>query len=142
MREAFTDVLMGQFLPYPDAPRQKCVVWIGDPVEWCIEVKMARFRGDNGKPDDTSLKDVLSPYESDRSALTDAVKLARSHLHGSKAIIIYGFDYPDRRLDPCVDAFEILARERVTLGQRHEVPLSGLVHPVHAEGRVFGWEVS
>jgi hypothetical protein len=142
MRQTLPDVPMGQFLPYPDAPRQKCDVWIGDPLEWCIEVKMARFRGDNGKPDDTSLKDVLSPYESDRSALTDAVKLARSSLPGWKAIIIYGFDYPDRRLDPCIDAFETLARERVTLGSRHEALLADLVHPVHAEGRLFGWEVS
>jgi hypothetical protein len=140
--EAFRGVDMGQFLPYPDSPRQKCDLWIGDPVEWCIEVKMARFRGDNGKLDDTSLKDVLSPYESDRSALTDTMKLAHSHLPGSKAILIYGFDYPDRRLDPCIDAFETLARERVTLGGRHEVALRDLVHPVHAEGRVPGSQVS
>src|SRR5262245_26500279 len=73
---------------------------MGDPVEWCVEVKMTRFRGDNGKPDNTSLKDVLSPYDSDRSALTDTVRLAHSRLPGSKAILIYGFDYPDRRLDP------------------------------------------
>ena len=37
----------GPFIPYPDAPRQKCDLWIGDPVEWVIEATMNRFRGDN-----------------------------------------------------------------------------------------------
>src|SRR5207247_1868611 len=67
-----------QFIPYPALLRQKCDLGIGSPLEWVIEIKMARFRGDNGKPDDTALKDLLSPYESDRSALTDCVKLANS----------------------------------------------------------------
>ena len=141
-RDPFRGVALGQFLPYPGSPRQKCDVWIGDPPEWAIEVKMARFRGDNGKPDDTSLKDILSPYDTDRSALTDTMKLAGSRLPCSKAVLIYGFDYPDRRLDPCIEAFELLARELVTLGPRHEEQLPELVHPVHAEGRLFGWQVS
>ena len=71
----YAETPVGQALPYPRAPRQRCDVWIGQPVEWAIEVKMARFRGDNGKPDDTSLKDLLSPYDKDRSALTDCRKL-------------------------------------------------------------------
>jgi hypothetical protein len=110
-------------------------------VAWAIEVKMARFRGDNGKPDDTSLKDLLSPYEADRSALTDTVKLARAGFGGRTAVLIYGFDYPDRPLDPAIAAFETLARERVALGERIAAALPRLVHPVHANGRVFGWEV-
>jgi hypothetical protein len=65
----YAGMQFGQALPYPRAPRQRCDVWIGQPVEWAIEVKMARFRGDNGKPDDTSIKDLLSPYDKDRSAL-------------------------------------------------------------------------
>jgi len=73
----FEDVQTRQFVPYPDAPRRKCDLALFGGAVWTIEVKMARFRGDNGKPDDTSLKDILSPYESDRSALTDTVKLAR-----------------------------------------------------------------
>ena len=44
-------------------------------------------------------------------------------------------------LEPVVKAFEVLARERVELGTRHEATLTGLVHPVHAEGSVFAWEV-
>lgn len=101
---------------------------------------MARFRGDNGKPDDTSLKDVLSPYEADRSALTDAVKLAHSRFPCTKAVLIYGFEYPDRSLDPCIDAFETLARKR-RAGARLASDSVALVHPVHKVGRVFAWEI-
>src|SRR5262245_25706280 len=38
-----------QFVPYPAFPRQKCDVGIGAPLEWVVEVKMARLRGDNNK---------------------------------------------------------------------------------------------
>src|SRR5439155_6140536 len=89
-----------QFVPYPGFPRQKCDLGIGQPLEWVVEAKMARLRGDNGKPDDTALKDILSPYESDRSAITDCVKLAASSFSCPKAVIVYGFDFPDRPLDP------------------------------------------
>ena len=46
----YAETPSGQALPYPRAPRQRCDVWIGQPVEWAIEVKMARFEGDNGGP--------------------------------------------------------------------------------------------
>jgi hypothetical protein len=137
----FAGTPFGQALPYPRAPRQRCDVWVGEPLEWAIEVKMARFRGDNGKPDDTSLKDLLSPYEKDRSALTDCRKLAAAGFDCSTAVLIYGFDYEDRSLDPAIEAFERLAEVTVELGPRIEAPLVALVHPVHSKGRVFAWQV-
>lgn len=137
----YESVTCGQFLPYPDAPRQRCDIWLGDPTEWVVEVKMARFKGDNGKQDDTALKDLLSPYESDRSALTDTVKLARSGFPSRKAMLIYGFEFEDRPLEPVIAAFEILAGDRVKLGPRHRAAMGPLVHPVHSEGAVFGWEI-
>jgi hypothetical protein len=139
--DPYRSLSCGQFLPYPDAPRQKCDLWLGEPVEWTVEIKMARFKGDNGKPDDTALKDLLSPYESDRSALTDTAKLARSGFPGRKAMLIYGFEFPDRPLEPAIAAFEILARERVNLGARHQAAMGPLVHPVHSVGHVFAWEI-
>jgi hypothetical protein len=139
--EPYASISCGQFLPYPDAPRQKCDLWLGEPPQWVAEVKMARFKGDNGKLDDTALKDLLSPYEGDRSALTDTVKLARSSLPGSKAMLIYGFEFADKPLEPAIDAFETLARQRVPLGPRLEAQMGGLVHPVHSVGVVFGWEI-
>jgi hypothetical protein len=74
--DALPGVVCGQALAYPGVGRRRCDVWVGEPTEWAIEVKMARFRGDNGRPDDMAIKDILSPYESDRSALTDTTKLA------------------------------------------------------------------
>jgi hypothetical protein len=106
-----------------------------------IEVKMARFHGDNNKPDDTSLKDLLSPFDVDRSALTDCSKLAAAGGPERKAIVIYGFDAPGRPLGLAIEAFETLAKRSVRLGARITAPYSGLVHPVHQQGAVFGWEV-
>ena len=51
----------------------------------------------------------MSPYDSDRSALADCTKLANAEFNCRKAIVIYGFDYPERLLDPVIDAFELLA---------------------------------
>jgi hypothetical protein len=130
----------GQQLRHPGS-RQACDLWIGSPVEWVAEVKMARFFGDNGRPDDTSLKDILSPYPAHRSALTDSLKLATSTLPGRKAMIVYGFDYPTMTLDPAIEAFEALATRSVAFSPRLVARLERLVHPVHREGRVFGWEV-
>jgi hypothetical protein len=141
LADLLPEAVCGQFLPYPNAPRQKCDVWCGRPLEWAVEVKMARFRGDNGKPDDTAVKDLLSPYASDRSALTDCEKLAGSGLECRTALMVYGFDYEDRPLDPAIDALELLAAARVTLGARVEAVIGDLVHPVHAYGRLFAWEI-
>jgi hypothetical protein len=127
-------------VPYPGS-RQKCDLVLEDSPGWAIEVKMARFRGDNDKPDDTSVKDILSPYERDRSALTDCLKLASSMFSRQMAILIYGFDDPDRPLTTIIEAFEVLARTRVRLGTRNSATLNRLIHPVFRSGGVFGWEI-
>lgn len=131
----------GQGLSYPGS-RQKCDLWIGNPAEWAIEVKMARFFGDNGKLDDTSIKDVLSPFEVHRSALTDTSKLAASRIAPHKALVIYGFDYTSMPLVIAIEAFEVLAGRLVQLGPRQVSELPKLVHSVHSRGAVFGWEVA
>src|SRR5262245_39615381 len=81
---------------YPDS-KQTCDWVLGDSPEWAIEIKMSRPNGDNGRPDDTAIKDILSPYSSDRSALTDCTKLTNSTIAQRKAILIYGFDDARRR---------------------------------------------
>lgn len=73
--------------------------------------------------------------------VSDATKLAESEFSTEKAIIIYGFDYPNQAIDPLIEAFELLADRKVQLGPRCEVNLGALVHPVHASGRVFGWRI-
>jgi hypothetical protein len=84
---------------------------------------------------------VLSPYPQHRSALTDCGKLARATLGRRKAILIYGFGHDDWSLDSAVEAFELLAGRKVQLGPRESAMFLDLVHPVHANGRVFGWEI-
>ena len=103
---------------------------------------MARVYGDNNRPDDTGVKDILSPFAVDRSALGDCLKLVTLGADARRAVLIYGFDAPQRPVAELIAAFEVLARQRVVLGIRHEAKLENLVHPVHRHGGVFAWEVS
>lgn len=81
---------------------------------------MGRFKGDNGKPDDTGIKDLISPFRADRSALMDAVKLSESGFSSRKALIVYGFDDTERPLDDAVGALETLLRQRTIVRTRHD----------------------
>lgn len=130
-------------VPYPSSTRLRCdlCLGLGPDWDWAIEVKMLRFFGDNGKLNDNILMHILSPYPEHRSALTDCEKLLGSGLQGRKAILIYGFDHDEWKLDPAIDGFETLAQARVRLGTREVASFGGLVHPVHCEGRVFAWEL-
>lgn len=127
-------------VPYPGS-KQKCDLAIGLPPSFAAEVKMARLSGDNGKPDDTAIKDLLSPFPVDRSAVTDCVKLLSFGLSTSVAVIIYGFDDVRRPLMRALDAFERLAAGGVRLGERHTHALEGLTHPIFSSGLVAGWTV-
>ena len=109
-------IACGQFIAYPAGARQKCDLWLGDPLEWVIEVKMGRFRGDNGKPDDMGIKDLISPFRADRSALDDGVKLAESGGFAChKAMLVYGFDDTERPLQDAIEALDVLLHERVVV---------------------------
>ena len=131
-------------VPYPGAPRQKCDICLGlDPDwNWVIEAKLLRFLGDNGQLNDNMLMHILSPYPAHRSALTDCIKLRDSSFAGRKAIMIYGFEAEDWPLEPAIVAFEGLAERFVDLGERCHARFDGLVHPFHASGGVFAWELS
>lgn len=139
--DRYADFGMG--VRYPKLARQKCDLCIGiaPSWKWAIEVKLVRFLGDNGRPNDNILMHLLSPYAEHRSALTDCSKLLNSGIEGRKGILIYGFEHDDWPLGPAVDAFEILASARVRLGQRASSDFEGLVHPIHRRGKVFAWEL-
>jgi hypothetical protein len=132
-------------VPYPGQRQKRCDLCFGNaPVwAWAIEVKMLRMMGDNGKKNDQMVTKILSPYPQDHSALTDTEKLVNGRLGERKAILIYGFDYPSlgMPMDPVIEAFELLARQRVELGPRRTASYDQLVHPVHSQGRVFAWEI-
>jgi hypothetical protein len=126
---------------YPDS-KNRCDLVLVDSFEWWIEVKMARFVGDNGLPDDTAIKDILSPYVSDRSALTDCIKLRSAPSIARKAILIYAFDWlPKRPALPAISAFEVLAQQHHSMIPSVACSFDSLVHPVHTSGFVKAWEI-
>ena len=125
---------------YP-AGSKTCDLGLGDPLEWAIEVKLARVGRDNGTYEDTAVKKILSPYPDDRSAVTDCVKLSESEFACRKAVLIYGFEDPARPLEWLIGAFELIAAQHVRLGPRSETKLEGLVHPIFSRGAVLAWEV-
>jgi hypothetical protein len=138
--EPYDLIPSGDRLVYPNS-RQACDLWFGSPTEWAVEVKMARVVGDNGKPDAGASKDLLSPFREDRSALTDALKLAQAEIAPHKALLVYGFENSDRPLDVLINALEALLFHVVHFDSRVERSMGPLIHPHHADGRVFAWEI-
>jgi hypothetical protein len=127
-------------VPYP-GNKLRCDLGIGNPMEWALEIKMCRAFGDNGRLDDSYLKDLLSPYDADHSALSDAKKLRESTFGCRKGLLVYGFEYDSRSIDAAFRALETLLHDSGSVGLRVEAGFRGLVHPVHKQGRVAAWEV-
>ena len=126
---------------YPNYPRNKCDLLLrSSPDPLYIEIKMMRILGDNGKPNDNIIKHILSPYQHDRSALTDIEKLKTSGFEGKKTILIYGYESEEFPLSFVIEAFEKLADKNIV--EACEASFEGLVHPVHQRGAVFGWIVA
>lgn len=125
---------------YPGS-REICDLCVGDPLEWAVEIKMARAFGDNGKLDDTWLKDLLSPYQADHSALSDAGKLRRSGFECRRAVLVYGFNYPARPLEPVLRCLELLMADSGPIAHSVKADFADLVHKVHTRGRVTAWEI-
>ncbi len=124
-------------VPYPQS-RRRCDLGIGKPTAWAIEVKMARAFGDNGKLDDTYLKDLLSPYERDHSALSDATKLLEFDCRRGPDL---WFRVPESTPRTGNEALELLMAAVVKISTRIEVSFKELMHPIHSNGRVIAWEV-
>ena len=93
--------------------------------------------GDNGKSNVSMLMHILSPYPANRSVLTDCAKLAHSEFRCPSAIVIYGYDYDDWLMELAIAAFERLAGDLIM--ERTSAEFSGLIHPVHQRGAVYGW---
>src|SRR5712692_791418 len=130
---------------YPNTA-QRCDLCFGNAPDWqwALEVKAVRFLRSNGDLENTTITCLISPYDEDGSALSDCRKLAASGLGVRKAVLVYGFDYPNRKpprlLDSAITVFENLAQAQVSLGPRHTAEFAGLRHPWHKQGRVFAWE--
>lgn len=127
---------------YPGS-RAECDLCLGNAQawDWAIELKLLRFLGDNGKQNGHMLMHILSPYPQDHSAVTDCAKLVTSGLAARSAIVIFGYEHAEWPLEPAISAFEHLATRSVQLGARCSADTGELVHPVHRQGRVYGWEL-
>lgn len=115
------------------------------PNEWAVELKIIRPYGDNDKPAEHWSQNVLHPYEGNTSSLGDCLKLLNSSFLERKAVIVFGFEHspPLISLEPAMKSFELIAREvvRLDLSPRVEVLRFGLIHSVHQQLRVYGYEV-
>lgn len=115
------------------------------PGSWAIELKVVRPFGDNGLDAEHWSQNVLHPYPGNTSSLSDCLKLLESGLSERKAIVIFGFEHTPPRvpLDPAIKGFELLASQLLglRLSPKVETLRQNLVHPVHQQLRVFGYEV-
>ncbi len=138
-QEAGSPLEVDREVAYPNFKRANCDVVLSG--QWAIEVKLLRLLGDNGKQNPNILMHILSPYPQDRSALTDCDKLLRSGFAERKAIIIFGYDYPEWPLALAIAAFETLSSATYQLAPCVIAEFSTTTHPVHQHGAVYGWEV-
>lgn len=126
---------------YPDS-RQQCDLVI--PGQWAIEFKLIRPFGDNGLEAEHWSENVLHPYEGNCSSIGDCIKLLKSGFPERKAIIVFGYEHTPPQIDitTAVNSFEAIVKEVVgiQLSDRRTAEFQGLVHPIHQQGKVFGWE--
>jgi hypothetical protein len=127
---------------YPNSRRQ-CDLVI--PGEWAVEFKLLRPFGDNGAEAEHWSENVLHPYPGNISSVGDSIKLMESNFTERKAVIIFGYEHSPPQIDiiTAVRSFEMIAKQVVgiELGERQSAMFGSLIHPVHQQGKVFGWQV-
>ena len=127
---------------YPNS-RQQCDLVI--PGEWAVEFKLLRPFGDNGAEAEHWSENVLHPYPGNVSSVGDSIKLIESSFTERKAVIIFGYEHSPPQIDiiTAVRSFEMTAKQVVgiELSARQSAEFGPLIHPVHQQGKVFGWQV-
>jgi len=112
---------------------------------WALEIKLARPFGDNGRAAENWSVNLLHPYGGNTSLLGDCLKLTRLDCEEQKGVIAIGYEHdpPQVSLEPLWTAFELLAAGvmRVSIGPRVTARRGGLIHPVHEQLVVVGWEL-
>jgi hypothetical protein len=112
---------------------------------WALEFRIVRPFGDSGKEAEDWSLNLLHPYKGNTSALGDCVKLLELDTPEKKAVVVIGYecDPTQKPLAPLVDSFEILAGRimKIKLGPRETENRKNLIHPVHQQVTVYGWEV-
>jgi hypothetical protein len=127
---------------YPNS-RQQCDLVI--PTEWAIEFKLLRPFGDNGVEAEHWSENALHPYPGNVSSIGDSFKLIESGFPERKAIVTFCYEHSPPLIDTTVaiESFEAIAKQAVgiKLGARQSAEFGSLIHPVHQQGKVFGWQV-
>lgn len=112
---------------------------------WAVEFKIARPFGDNGNEAENWSVNLLHPYEGNASAVGDALKLLRCECAEQKAVVVIGYEHTPPRIDleRLLSSFEAIACKvtLIRIGPRTETIRPQLVHPVHQQVRVVGWEI-
>ena len=115
------------------------------PGEWAVELKVVRPFGDNGLPAEHGSENVLHPYPGNTSSLGDCLKLRGAQLAERKAVVIFGYEHTPAQVPvlPALRGFELLVREvlGLHLSGSEQAVRADLIHPVHHQLRVFGYEV-
>ena len=88
-----------------------------------------------------NLNHLLSPYDADRSALTDCRKLRGFGLSWTTLILVIADQWAARPFLPAQLASERLASAEGPLRGPYEARFDGLCHPHHTNGVVVSWEV-
>lgn len=116
------------------------------PGRWAIEIKIVRPYGDNGEIAEHWSQNLLHPYEGNVSAIGDALKLIQSNARERKGVLVFTYEHtpPTIDLSVLIECFELMAQQvlRIPLGTRYSAQLTDLVHPVHQQGTVYGWELN
>lgn len=147
---AFDEMRMTRPVPYDSARPARLLgcpsstdIVIGD--EWAPEIKIARPYGDNGKLADHWILNLLYPYRGNFSLIGDGLKLRDADFPGRKGLIVYCFEHsePQTEVETALRAFELVATQVIglSLTPRIERRISSLVHPVHSNLIVAGWEL-
>ena len=119
---------------YPN-DRKKCDIVLNNKL--FIEVKGVRKMRNNGVHEEFLVNHILSPYEADKSFLTDTKKLLDSGFQGEKSVLMYGYDYENFSLDLILGCFELLAEKYFCrIVETYESRFDGLIHPIHKRGKV------
>ena len=125
---------------YPN-DRKRCDVVLNKKL--FIEVKAVRKMRNNGVHEEFLVNHILSPYEADKSFLTDTKKLLNSGFAGEKAVLMYGYDYEEFPIDLILGCFELLAEKYFCeILEKYEFPFDGLIHPIHKRGKVKGYIIT
>ena len=116
------------------------------PGQWAIECKLIRPFGDNGIEAEHWSENILHPYAGNSSSIGDAMKLVASGFSERKGLLVFGYEHNPAHLhlEVAVRSFEVICKDvlNIRLGNRSLAEFSGLIHPHHQNGKVFGWEVA